>query len=145
LEAVLDKVCSRDERFAVAPPSTAPVREALQTCEQTIHSIAPAAFETTPSAEMAGVEAAGAAEAGGQFAATGAIGSRAQALAALEQVARFFEKTEPQSFIPYSLRQIIRRGSLALPELLAELIANEEARRDLSRLTGVPDQQERRE
>jgi type VI secretion system protein ImpA len=68
----------------------------------------------------------------------GAITTRAEAFQTLERVAKFFEQTEPQSFIPYSLRQIVRRGGLTLPELLTELIASDDVRRELARQTGLP-------
>jgi type VI secretion system protein ImpA len=134
-------------RHVVALPSAAQVRDALHTCEQAVRNIAPAAFAEADSAASAG--AAGAPSSSGaagpaMAVASGGIASRQQAFQALEQIARFFEKTEPQSFIPFSLRQIVRRGELSLPELLAELIADDGARSDLSRLTGVP-QVERRD
>lgn len=76
-----------------------------------------------------------AATAGGAAAATvratagGPIATREDAFRVLLQVAEFFRKTEPHSPISYTLDEAVRRGRMTLPELLQELITDEETRR----------------
>ncbi len=59
------------------------------------------------------------------------------ALHCLLEVADFFERTEPHSPLPYVLRRAVRWGNLPLPTLLTELVANEESRTHIFKLTGI--------
>ena len=65
------------------------------------------------------------------------IRSREEALAGLLRVADFFRRTEPHSFLSYTLEQVIRWGRTPLPELLVELIGNEDTRRELFKQVGI--------
>jgi type VI secretion system protein ImpA len=67
----------------------------------------------------------------------GALASREQALRMLEQVAEFFEKTEPHSFLAYTLSEAVRRGRMSLPELLAEVLQDETARHAMLTALGI--------
>ncbi|MCG5240227.1 type VI secretion system protein TssA [Azospirillum doebereinerae] len=73
--------------------------------------------------------------AGGAVAATakaaigGVVTTRDDAFRALLQIADFFRKTEPHSPMSYTLEEVVRRGRMTLPELLQELITDEETRR----------------
>ena len=53
---------------------------------------------------------------------------RQGALATLIDIAGFFDKTEPQSFIGHSLRDLVRRANLPLDDLLAELLPDRDQR-----------------
>lgn len=53
---------------------------------------------------------------------------RATALATLSEIAAFFERTEPQSLTGSSLREVVRRASLPLDQLMAELLPSSEQR-----------------
>ncbi|MCI0421363.1 MAG: type VI secretion system protein TssA [Acidobacteria bacterium] len=63
--------------------------------------------------------------------------SRENALQILLQVAGYFERSEPHSPISYLLKQVVRWGRMSLPELLSELIADEKARSEYCKLTGI--------
>jgi type VI secretion system protein ImpA len=73
-------------------------------------------------------EAGGAIAPAGRRAAPGEIASREDALRMLEQVARWFRRTEPHSPLAYTLEEAVRRGRMTLPELLAELMPDEGTR-----------------
>ncbi len=66
------------------------------------------------------------------------IPSRDHALLLLETIAAFFRKTEPHSPIPYTLEQAARWGRMSLPDLLAELIPDGNARQHYFRMVGIP-------
>jgi type VI secretion system protein ImpA len=68
----------------------------------------------------------------------GQIVSRDAALEQLLAIAAFFRKSEPQSFIPYALEQVVHLGRLPLPELLGELIAEEGTRKNVFKQVGIP-------
>ena len=67
----------------------------------------------------------------------GEIRSRADAFDALKKVATFFRKTEPHSPLSYTLERVVGWGSMTLPQLLAELIPDDTARRNFEKVTGV--------
>lgn len=66
-----------------------------------------------------------------------AVQNREQALNTLREVANFFSDTEPHSPIPYVLSRAIYWGSLTLPELLQELIEDDEPRSKFCKLAGI--------
>ena len=53
---------------------------------------------------------------------------RQDALATLVEIAGFFQRTEPQSFISQGLRELVRRANLPLDELIGELLPDREQR-----------------
>jgi len=69
--------------------------------------------------------------------ASGPVASREDALNLILKIADFFQKTEPHSPVSYGLRQVVHWGRLSLPELLSELIDNEETRDQLFRHVGI--------
>ncbi len=62
---------------------------------------------------------------------------REQALRTLEQLAEFFQKTEPHSFLAYTLADAARRGRMSLPQLLAEVMSDETARTAMLTALGI--------
>jgi len=66
-----------------------------------------------------------------------AVANREQALKQLEQIAEFFARTEPQSFLAYTLKDAVRRGRMALPELLGEVLADETVRNAMLSALGI--------
>jgi type VI secretion system protein ImpA len=68
--------------------------------------------------------------------------SREQAIEQLQKVADFFRESEPHSPVSYSIEQIIRWCGMPLPELLAELISDGDAKRSYFRLVGIAEQNE---
>ncbi|MEO6338781.1 MAG: type VI secretion system protein TssA [Caulobacteraceae bacterium] len=91
--------------------------------------------------EDADVEAGevGAAPAGAGAGERGAPSGRSEAFNTIMQIADFFERTEPQSIVARSLRDVVRRARLPLPELLAELLPNAEQRNQFLLRAGIRD------
>ncbi len=69
------------------------------------------------------------------------INSREAAFKQIEEVARYFKKTEPHSPISYMLEKAIRWGNMPLNELINELIPDDSSRANYSKLTGVTPQE----
>ncbi|AAO07392.1 type VI secretion system protein TssA [Vibrio vulnificus] len=68
--------------------------------------------------------------------------SREQAIVHLQRVADFFRETEPHSPVSYTIEQVIRWCGMSLPELLAELISDGDAKKGYFRLVGIADKNE---
>jgi type VI secretion system protein ImpA len=64
--------------------------------------------------------------------------SRQQVIRSLQHAVDFFRKTEPHSPMSYALEQVIRWSDLTLPELLQELIDDNNTRNSYFRLAGIP-------
>ena len=67
----------------------------------------------------------------------GAIRSREAALNKLLEVADYFQAAEPHSPLPYVLQRAVRWGRMPLPELIKEMISDEQALRSVFDLTGI--------
>jgi type VI secretion system protein ImpA len=67
----------------------------------------------------------------------GSLANREQALKTLEQLAEFFRKSEPHSFLAYTLTDAARRGRMSLPELLGEVLQDETARMAMLTALGI--------
>lgn len=63
--------------------------------------------------------------------------TREEALADIQRIAAYFRKQEPHSPISYTLEEVVRRSRLSLPELLAELIQDDSARRLFLLASGI--------
>ncbi len=68
---------------------------------------------------------------------SGAYQSRDEALSSLVKVASYFRRTEPHSPLSYSLEQAVRWGKMPLPDLLMELVRNDEVREEMFRRMGI--------
>lgn len=85
-------------------------------------------------------EGGGAVTSASGFSIGGSIGSREQAAEQLEQIARFFEKSEPSSPLPYLLRRARRCVGKNFMELIDELATTKDhAHQVLSPSTGSED------
>jgi type VI secretion system protein ImpA len=125
-----------DERAGSASPSGVRVRDALQLMLDTCNRYAPA--DEAPAGSPAGDKAAAAAIASaGGAAPSGTIGGREQALRQLAAIAEWFKRNEPNSPLGYTLDDAVRRGRMAWPDLVAELIADETARKALLTSLGM--------
>ena len=67
----------------------------------------------------------------------GPVKNRAMALKKLEELATFFRNTEPHSPMSYGIEQIVFWAGLTLPELLKELIVDDDARMTYFKLSGI--------
>ena len=65
------------------------------------------------------------------------LGSREDAFRKLLDIAAYFRRTEPHSPVPYALEQAVRWGRMGLPELMEELVIDEDSRGRLFSLTGI--------
>jgi type VI secretion system protein ImpA len=63
--------------------------------------------------------------------------TREDALANLAEIAAFFRRTEPQSPLAYTIDDAIRRGRLTWPELLSELVADDNVRNNILVSLGI--------
>ncbi len=68
---------------------------------------------------------------------SGVYQSREEALSSLVKVASYFRRTEPHSPLSYSLEQSVRWGKMPLPDLLMELVRNDEVREEMFRRMGI--------
>lgn len=89
----------------------------------------PGAEELSPGGEHASVD---------MYVPRNSIRSRSEAYACLAEVAEYLGRTEPHSPVPYLLRRAIAWGSMELDELLPELLANEGALHDVTKLLQIP-------
>jgi type VI secretion system protein ImpA len=113
-----------DEKAGPASPSGLRVRDALQLMLDTCNRFAPASAAEEGSSASAG-------NAGDGPAQSGAIAGREQALRQLAEIAGWFKRNEPNSPLGYTLDEAVRRGRMAWPDLVAELIADEPSRSSL--------------
>jgi type VI secretion system protein ImpA len=133
---VLDEKCGVDESgFSQAPPSSN-IRAALEETREIVNRITGRSGPQPASGEGQGSEsaAAGAAVVGDV---SGSVESREEAFRSLLRVAAFFKRTEPHSPVSYALEQAVQWGRMQLPELLEELIADENVRAGVFKRLGI--------
>ena len=65
------------------------------------------------------------------------VSDRETALRQLQKIALFFRQNEPHSPISYTLEELVKRARMSLPELLNEIIVDDEARRYFFISTGM--------
>ncbi len=125
-------------------PSSA-IRAALEKMLDTVNEIARGklpspAVKSEPAAARATAPAPGAEPAasnGVTVDAAGAIRSREEAFRTLLKVAEYFRAAEPHSVVSYSLEQIVGWGRMPLPDLLAELLPDDAARKGFFKMVGI--------
>lgn len=134
-----DYAAQADARFGMEGPGTRRVSQVLERiAEVGQRLLGPAADSPAeaPLAEPGAPAPSGAAPVAAAVPA-GSIASREQALKTLEQISEFFQKTEPHSFLAYTLADAARRGRMPLPELLAEVLQDETARTAMLTALGI--------
>ncbi|MBU6396579.1 MAG: type VI secretion system protein TssA [Rhodospirillales bacterium] len=128
---IFDRLAGRD-----APP-TGRIAETLALVGEFVARYAPAeAAAVPPEGE---VDAVSPAE-GGREAPPGQpkrLASREDALATLGEIAEYFRRTEPQSPLAYTIDEAIRRGRLTWPELIAELVRDDQVRNSILNSLGL--------
>ncbi|PZW51005.1 type VI secretion system protein ImpA [Humitalea rosea] len=133
-----------DARFGYDAPPSRRVAEVLDRLREVAETLAGGPAEV-PVEEMAAAAPGAEPVAGGGVPASGGgfgvpagnIAGREQALKVLEQVASYFQKSEPHSFLAYTLNDAVRRGRMTLPELLAEVLQDETARTGMLTALGI--------
>ena len=130
----LDARCGID----AAPPSSN-INNELNTCLEAVEYVARRVIveEQTEAAEADDAPAGATTETGGGAVPPGSAMSREQAFQQLLQLADFFRRTEPHSPLSYAIERIVRWGRMPLPELLSEIITEDDARNNLFWLAGI--------
>ncbi len=130
-----------DEKAGPDGPSTTAVRDLLAGIMDVARRFAPAeAAQEAMGSNSAPAESASGTPGGGfaRIAASpGQIASREDALRALGEIATYFRRTEPHSPLSYTLDEAVRRGRMTLPDLLAELVADTDARNAILNSLGI--------
>jgi type VI secretion system protein ImpA len=67
----------------------------------------------------------------------GPVRNREDAFGAFLQLGEFFRRTEPHSFVPYAVEELVRRGRMPLPDLLGELIKDAAQRKTFYIMAGM--------
>jgi type VI secretion system protein ImpA len=133
-----DMAAKLDAAAGSDSPPTRRISETLELIGRIVDRYAPA--EAAAAAEETG---GGEAEAVAETAGPGGavkqkrLASREDALAMLAEIAEYFRKTEPQSPLAYTIDDAIRRGRLSWPELIAELVNDEQVRRSILVSLGI--------
>lgn len=131
-----------DQKCGSAAPGFGYIRREIEICQDTLAEMAGDRLREEQPIENGGGgddENGGGGGGGGGGGKGGPVRDRESALKSLLEVADFFERTEPHSVIPFSLRQVVRWGRLSLPELLKELIPDRQSRQALYERVGIPE------
>lgn len=144
LTAVLDKACGKDS------PPTSTIRNTLEATMAIAKTLGQEAIAAAQAAAEAAAAAEGAAEVAGNGAAPagtrpagppglmlGPIRTREEGFGALLQLGEFFRRNEPHSLVPYVLEELVRRGRMAFPDLLGELIKDAAQRKTFYMIAGM--------
>jgi type VI secretion system protein ImpA len=146
------KLCQTLEaRCGANAPPTSAIRAALAACREALEQVArdklPRPDEPAAAAPAAPANGKAAAAPSGPAVVqagwaqpqvcAGAMQTRAEAFRLLLEVADYFRRVEPQSVVSYGLEQVVRWGKLSLPELLRELITDDNPRQQFFRQVGI--------
>jgi len=133
-----------DARFGIDGPSTRRVTEALtMMVDIGVRVGGPLPAESAaPEADVEGPVAEAeqpfvAVATGGSPASARSLRTRDDAIRQLEELAAWFRKTEPHSPMSYTLHDAVRRARMTLPELLAEVLTNVDARTAMLNTLGI--------
>jgi type VI secretion system protein ImpA len=133
LDTVYRLDAALEARCAAEAPSFSRLRETLSGILDGLRSHAPALANIDPGPAANGPEPTATANAEPQHLADapieGAVLDRQGAFRHLEELAAFFRRTEPHSPIAYAIENLVRRGRMTFPELIEELIVDDNARR----------------
>jgi type VI secretion system protein ImpA len=133
LDAVLKKRCGEQ-----AAPPTSKIRDALVACLDAVKHVARAKLPV-PEKPPPDKDKEKKKEDNGNIPAESpdVIRTREDAFKHLLRVAEYFHRTEPHSIVAYTLEQVVRWGRMPLPELLTELIPEENPRKAFFRQVGI--------
>jgi type VI secretion system protein ImpA len=128
---------------AAAGSDSPPTRRISDTLEQVARIVAryapPETSGDAPTDDAAAEAPSGAEEAAGSGGAVTKkrLATRDDALSMLAEIAEYFRKAEPQSPLAYTIDDAVRRGRLSWPELIAELVSDEQVRRNILVSLGI--------
>ncbi len=123
-------------------PPTRKIKDTLEQVAAIVNRYGPAPAAAAPAeAEAEALEGAAATDmgetAGGNAAKPKRLATREDALASLTEIADYFRRTEPQSPLAYTIEEAIRRGRMTWPELVAELVRDDNVRTDILTRLGI--------
>jgi len=148
--AFADMTAALDAKYGYDSPPSSNIRNALDECLEALKALARDIIAAEEAADAAPDDAAAEEDAAAGGAGDGAanqpkgehigeLNSRDEAFNAIMKISAYFRRTEPHSPISYALEQIVRWGRMPLPELLKELISDENSVHQLFKLTGIPE------
>ena len=137
-----------DAKAGSDSPSTSRVREILTGIRSATLRYSGESDSASDAAGAAGAPAAGGLATapgmggGAGFAAAASLGagpsaSREDALRLLNEIANFFQRTEPHSPLAYTLQEAARRGRMTWPDLLEELVPDYTSRAGILSSLGI--------
>ena len=140
LDALLEEKCG-DQDGVPINPSVRALRSKLEEAGRQFRTFAEGALASAVPEEDPGDEVGGGGEgvatAAGNAPVPAATRTRDSAFRELDNIAEFFRKTEPHSVLSYMLNQVVRYGRMSLPDLLQEILRDDEERRKLFRHVGI--------
>ena len=143
-EEALDRLSSTIDRLVEEEfrPNLSRFRDGLAEIQSTVNTFAGDRLSKAAPAAQPAATATASATPSSNTASAASISpqgemTRESALSQLEEVARWFEKHEPQSILPHEIRKAIRRGRMTPLELYRDLIDDENVRRQLYRDVGI--------
>ncbi len=130
---------SLNERCPQHSPTFSAVEDALREVQDVVKAIAGPKLQEM-SAGSDGVQSDG--EPLGNHLVDNSVSRREDAFRMLENIAAFFERTEPQSLIPAQLRKVVRWGRLSPAQLYMELIEDSSVREQIFKQVGIAEQKD---
>lgn len=127
-----------DEAMGGNPQPASQISQALERCMSALRFLAGDKLREVDEAAMAASQEQSTDASPGSAPVAEELSDREQALRQLQAIARFFRKTEPHSPISYAIDQAVRWSDMPLPQLLAELISDKDARKGYCKLAGIP-------
>jgi type VI secretion system protein ImpA len=145
-----------DDHLADYAPGWSAIRKTLGDLEIFLHSVLrDKGVTSTAGGQAAAVDGNGHSEIAGMIAmpasaaaaavAGGAIRTRAEAIARLEEAARFFSAADPHSPVAFLVRRAIRWANMSFEDLLSELIRDEPSLSHVSETLGLNRREQREE
>ena len=134
LAKVLKEKCGKDESGIDLAPPAGEVIKALQGVVDAVAVLAGDRLKAESQQPAVAVAAASPAAEGGP---NKAKMTRETAFKQLREIAEFFRKTDTHSFIAHHIDEAIRWGELSLPELLGELIGQDNLRKEVFTRIGI--------
>jgi type VI secretion system protein ImpA len=131
-----EKLADVPNGSSMLPPTTS-IQEALDECLRLAKFLTRDVLGTTDSDDDENTSVTVFEGGAGNSPANSRVQTREDAFRALLQVSDFLRRTEPHSPVSYAVDQAVRWGRMNLPDLLAELIEDDSARREIFKRTGI--------
>lgn len=128
--------CGKDESGADVAPSRGDVTKAMQAVAAAIAALAGDRIKPKPQ-ELEAAAAAASTAATANNGQQPAVMTRESAFKQLRELAEFFRQSDTHSFIAHHIDEAIRWGELSLPELLGELISQDNLRKEVFTRIGI--------